>query len=85
MTTLKILLSKQYRLDMRRMKQRGKSLQNAKKVIGLLRSGKPLPAKYKDHDLRGEWSGYRECHIDNDWLLIYRIVDDYLLIERTGT
>lgn len=47
--------------------------------------GKPLPGKYKDHGLEREWKGYRECHIDNDWLLIYRIEDDRLILVRTGT
>lgn len=50
-----------------------------------MRTGKPLPGNYRNHALKGEWAGYRECHIDHDWLLIYRIVDDNLYVERTGT
>lgn len=45
----------------------------------------PLDIKNKDHDLRGEYKGFRECHISPDWLLIYRYNGDYLKLSRTGT
>lgn len=67
------------------MQKRGKPLQNLKKVVGLLLTGEPLPGNYKDHELSSEWAGYRECHIDNDWLLIYRIDEGRLILIRTGT
>ena len=49
--------------------------------------GETLPEKYKDHDLTGDWAGHRECHIQPDWLLVYRIDDDVLVLTlaRTGT
>lgn len=49
--------------------------------------GKALPKKNKDHSLSGKWAGHRECHILPDWLLIYRIEDDVLVLTltRTGT
>ncbi|MDR2513813.1 MAG: type II toxin-antitoxin system YafQ family toxin, partial [Christensenellaceae bacterium] len=49
--------------------------------------GKPLPEKYSDHALTGNWIGHRDCHIQNDWLLIYRIEEDslVLVLSRTGT
>jgi len=52
-----------------------------KKIISLLCEGKKLPAKNKDHFLSGNWSNYRECHIEPDWLLIYQVNTDDLLIE----
>jgi mRNA interferase YafQ len=45
----------------------------------------PLPPQYKDHPLRGEWSGYREFHADPDWIVIYRVVGEFFILARTGT
>ena len=58
-----------------------------KEVITLLAMGETLPEKYKDHALTGNWSEHRECHIQPDWLLIYRIQDDVLVLtlSRTGS
>ena len=56
-------------------------------VIRALSRGETLPEKNKDHELSGDWAGHRECHILPDWLLIYRIEDDVLVLTlaRTGT
>ena len=56
-------------------------------VIELLRYDKQLPEKYRDHALTGNWVGHRECHIEPDWLLIYRIIESTLVLSliRTGT
>ncbi len=56
-------------------------------VISTLSMGKPLPEKNKDHNLSGNWVGHRECHILPDWLLIYRIEENILVLtlSRTGT
>ena len=56
-------------------------------VIRALSRGEALPEKNKDHGLSGKWSGHRECHILPDWLLIYRIEDNVLVLtlSRTGT
>ena len=51
----------------------------------LLAAGEPLPPEYLDHELRGEWDGYRECHIGGDFLLIYRIDGDLVVFVRAGT
>lgn len=56
-----------------------------KAVILLLLDDAPLPAKLKDHPLRGEWSGYRDLHIEPDWLLLYKLTDTELRLARTGT
>lgn len=51
----------------------------------ILANGEKLDFKYRDHPLIGVYNGYRECHIENDWLLIYKITDDIIIFERTGT
>ncbi len=56
-------------------------------VIRMLSRGELLPEKYRDHALTGNWIGYRECHLLPDWLLVYRVEDDILVLTlvRTGT
>jgi len=54
-------------------------------VLSLLITGAPLPANLKDHPLIGEWSGYRDCHIEPDWLLLYKIDGNDFVLVRTGT
>lgn len=56
-------------------------------IIRVLSRGEKLPEKNKDHELSGDWAGHRECHIQPDWLLLYRIDDDILVLAlaRTGT
>lgn len=69
------------------MKKRGKDLNKLKIVLNLLQQGQELPAKYKDHALTGNYMGCRECHIEPDWLLVYEIINDELviLLLTTGT
>ena len=54
-------------------------------IIRTLSRGEPLPEKNRDHALTGDWIGHRECHIQPDWLLIYRIEDDVLVLTLTRT
>lgn len=67
--------------------KRGLKIGLLEDVIAALAMGEPLPEKNKDHALTGNWAGYRECHILPDWLLLYRIEDDVLVLTlaRTGT
>lgn len=62
------------------MKKRGKDLDKLKIVLKLLQQGTELPAKYKDHALTGNYTGCRECHIEPDWLLVYEILNNELVI-----
>ena len=64
-----------------------KNIDKIKKVIIALAGGETLEAKYRDHALTGDYSGFRECHIQPDWLLIYQINGDRLILflARTGT
>jgi len=74
-----------FKKDIKRAKKRQYDMKILKSIVITLEQGKELPQKYRDHELIGNWNGYRECHIKPDWLLIYRIVDNYLILERTGT
>jgi mRNA interferase YafQ len=82
---LKVIPTVDFKSDVKRMKKRGKSLNGLKKVIDLLANEKPLSGKYKDHELEKEWAGHRDCHIEADWVLIYKIKEKILILERTGT
>jgi mRNA interferase YafQ len=71
--------------DTKRAKKRGLDMERLKTVIRLLVEGKPLPPRYRDHPLIGNYKGHRECHIQPDWLLIYKREPDLIIFERTGT
>lgn len=73
--------------DLKRIEKRGYNISLLTEVIRKLANGKQLPEKNKDHSLLGEYVGCRECHITPDWLLIYEIADDELILylTRTGT
>jgi mRNA interferase YafQ len=77
--------TKQFAKDLKRMQKRGKSPEKIKKVIRKLLSEQPLDPIYKEHRLIGNFKGRRECHVEPDWLLIYKIVDAEIIFERTGT
>lgn len=74
-----------FKRDYKKALKQGRSKELLREVILLLADGKPLPVEKRDHALSGEWSGYRECHIAPDWLLIYRILDDKLILSLTRT
>ena len=81
-----IHVTSRFKKDIKIIHKRGYDLSLLKNVINILSSGLPLPAKYTDHPLHGEWSDFRECHISPDWILIYRIDDILVLtLTRTGT
>lgn len=69
------------------LQKRGLNIDLLKDVVKILVDGQVLPEIYKDHELTGNWIGHRECHIQNDWLLIYKKIEDILVLEltRTGT
>ena len=67
-----VIYSAQYKRDYKKAKKQGKDISLLREIIGLLANDKPLPAKHRDHDLQGNWKGYRECHVSPDWLLVYR-------------
>lgn len=76
-----------FKRDYKNIIKRGYDPQLLQNVITLLCEEQPLPPTYKDHKLSGNYTGYRECHITPDWLLIYKIEHDVLILTltRTGT
>ncbi|MDR0843299.1 MAG: type II toxin-antitoxin system YafQ family toxin [Acidobacteriota bacterium] len=80
-----IIRTGKFKRDYKLIKKRGYDVSLLKEVVGILANGETLPAKYKDHTLKGNWVGHRDCHILDDWLLIYRIDDELaLVLSRTG-
>lgn len=77
--------SSQFKRDVKRVQKRGKDMAKLRTLLDLLIEQAPLPDAYQDHPLRGKWKEYRDAHIEADWLLLYRIVDDELHLVRTGS
>jgi len=75
----------QFQRDVKLARKRGKNMAKLRELILLLSEGASLPPRYKDHPLRGNWQDYRDCHIEADWSLIYKIVDDDVYLVRTGS
>ena len=67
------------------MKRRGKRLERLREVVQQLAAGQPLEDRYRDHPLLGGYRGTRECHIEPDWLLIYEVTEEELVLIRTGS
>ncbi len=82
-----IVPSNQFRKDLKLAAKRGYDLNKIKNVIEKLANGEILEAKYRDHLLTGDYGGFRECHIQPDWLLVYQIDNGQLVLflARTGT
>jgi len=76
--------TRQFEKDIKRIKRRGKNLEKIKIIIRTLLQGKPLDPIHRDHKLIGNYQGRRECHIESDWLLIYKIGGEHIIFERTG-
>ena len=87
MTKYIIKTTSQFKKDYKLAKRRGLNITLLDEIISKLAMGKPLPYRNKDHALSGNWHGHRECHILPNWLLIYRIDEDVLVLtlSRTGT
>ena len=79
--------SSRFKKDFKAAKKRGYDIKLLEEVVKILAKGEPLPEQYLDHPLKGNYKGCRECHITPDWLLIYEIFDDTLILylTRTGT
>ena len=71
--------------DLKKMIKRGKDKEKIKEVMKSLIKGKELSDRYRDHQLVGTYANRRECHIEPDWLLIYKLNEDEIIFERTGT
>ena len=82
---LELKQTSQFKKDLRRMVKRGANMDLLDEVVLLLREREPLPDKYEDHPLTGNWAGYRDCHIQPDWLLLYRVEENVLILSLTRT
>lgn len=82
---LEIVESTRFRRDIKKLQRQGKDLGELKSIIKTLVNKQPLDARFRDHKLVGNWAGHRDCHIEPDWLLIYKIEEEELHLVRTGT
>ena len=83
----KPVYTNRFKKDVQVALKRGKQLDKLTAVIEMLCSGSPLPLQYRDHPLRGDYAGFRDCHIEPDWILIYRIEQHQLqlIFTRIGS
>ena len=82
---MKIVQPKSFKKDVKRMQKRRKDTAKLLEVIEVLASGGDLPSRYRDHAFSGNWAGWNDCHIEPDWLLIYKRTEEELVLGRTGT
>lgn len=75
----------QFERDLRLQQRRGKNIAKLKDVLTALINEEPLAERYRDHPLKGNFKNRRECHVEPDWLLIYKPNGDEIIFERTGT
>jgi mRNA interferase YafQ len=79
------IYTRQFDRDVKRMQKQGKNLEKLKIIIQSVLAEGQLDPIHQDHKLIGNWQGRRECHIESDWLLIYKAEADRIVFERTGT
>lgn len=80
-----LILTRKFKKSLKLAKKRGLDLNLLEKVITSLQNNSPLEEKYRDHELRGKYKGFRECHIAPDWLLIYMKEEDVLVLTLIDT
>lgn len=82
-----VKFTNQFKRDLKLAKKQGKSIDKLFNVISTIAEGKKLDEKYRDHNLSGDYAGCRECHVEPDWLLVYEVMDNILvlMIYRVGT
>ena len=81
---MRIIQPSSFKKDVKRQKKRGKDLAKLKAILDMHVEGEALPERCVDHPLLGNWSGWRDCHIEPDWILIYKVTSDVLTLGRTG-
>jgi len=82
---VRITQTKQFKKDFRKQLKRGKKPEKLFDFLEILVKEREIPQKYKDHALRGNWVGRRDCHIEPDWVLIYQKREKEIVLERTGS
>jgi mRNA interferase YafQ len=82
---LAVQVTSQFERDLKRLEKQGKDLDKLHAILGALRNRQPLPPKNRDHALTGGWRGFRDCHVEPDWVLIYERSPDRVKLIRTGS
>ncbi len=82
---LNLIYEKRFEKDLLKVIKRGKDLQKLREVTALLKSEQPLPAKNYNHKLKGPLAGCWKCHLEPDWLLVYKKTATEIILSRTGT
>jgi len=84
-----IVFTRRFERDFRRLKRKiprhALDYETLEYAFDLLQTGKPLPEAFREHALEGDLAGFTECHVDADWLLIYRVLRHRIVFHRTGT
>lgn len=80
-----VVKTKRFRKSLKKMLRRGKDIGKLEAVVQILANGEPLPAQYCDHALIGDLAGLRDCHIESDWVLLYAIKEDVLVLSLSNT
>ena len=80
-----IFYTSQFKKDYKRIRKQNKNIIKLRRIIDKLLSEEKLDFRYKDHQLSGVFKNYRDCHIEPDWILIYKKTEKILILERTGS
>lgn len=83
--SLALLTTKAFEKDLKRVGKQGRNLAKLENVVTLLQKQHPLPTRCRPHPLRGNWTGHWDCHVEPDWLLLYRVTETELILVRTGS
>jgi len=82
---LDLLTTTAFEKDVRRVLKQGKNLGKLEGIVNTLLDGEPLAARCRAHPLRGDWAGHWDCHVEPDWILLYRVTGKALVLVRTGS
>lgn len=80
-----VRITSRYKKSLKKMLKRGKDIKKISAVVRMLANGETLPPQFRDHALVGDLVGFRDCHIENDWVLIYMIQNDVLILTLADT
>lgn len=82
---MRIIYTNQFKKDYKRVQKQNKDVEKLRVVVEKLAGKEKLDPRYKDHPLSGNWKGFRDCHVEPDWVLIYKTTEEVLILERTGS
>jgi mRNA interferase YafQ len=82
---LALLTTTAFERDLRRVRKQGKNLDKLEAIVNLLQAQEPLPARCRPHPLRGNWAGHCDCHVEPNWLVLYKVTAKELILVRTGS